>query len=151
MKYELLALVNSLAREERANGSDELYREFENLYDDLCQLRDDEITPIDVGVKIFDVYFEFMNDNYDFRKEQPKIEGKENNKSFFLDHDKVIEELDRLEAKKYAFRGYELFLDELCDMLGIIPIGLECTTEGKMNLIKKEIEKLNYIVKNKKG
>lgn len=132
-----MALVNGLAKEERANGSDELYWKFEKLYDDLCQLRDDEITPVDVGVKIFDVYFEFMNDNYDFRKK--------------LDPDEVIEERNRLEAKKYAFIGYELFLAELCDMLGIIPIGLEDTTEGKMNLIKKEIEKLKHIVKNKKG
>ena len=145
MKYELMALVNSIARQENANGSDELASSFDGLYDVLSSRKETAITPINVGQEIFDIYFDFMTDNYEFRKLAPaeEKESGEYKKPFFVDPD-LLEQQAMEKTAKASTNEYEDFILDLMTMLNIRQPrnGFQQNMKNYMALIKRAIIEL---------
>lgn len=118
MKYELMALVNSIARQESTNGSEELGRDFGRLYDTIGGLKG-EVTPIMVGEDIFDIYRSYIL-NYCEPIQmavEPEVKN-EYKKPFFVDPD-LLEKQAMEQAAKSSTKEYEDFILEMVSLLGI--------------------------------
>ena len=119
MKYELMALVNSIARQENIDGSEVLAKEFDNLYSTLGSMKN-EVTPIEVGEDIFDIYRSFILNNFDLKRAAAPSEERTNEykKPFFVDPD-LLEKQAMEQAAKSSTKEYEDFILEMVSLLGI--------------------------------
>lgn len=142
MKYELMALVNQIGREEYVNGHDYMQVRMEKLYDRIAE-GNVKPYPEEVGSAIFEQYFEHIQQAY-MPIELPE-ENKAHNpnyvKPFFVDPEELIE-VDNS-------KGMDDFIFELMDLLAIKrPKNFfQDNTRSRQVLIKNAIRELQKAVR----
>lgn len=130
MKYELMVLVNEMAKREQ-------FKDLAVKYEDLYEYINKGTFPADpvyIGRHISQIVDNFIKDKGLDVEESFESGETEYKKPFFIDPD----EIEREQAGE-GKEVYEDFINDLCVILDIHPTGFKNNTKNKMALIKKQL------------
>jgi hypothetical protein len=135
MKYELMALVNSISRQEQVV---EIAEAFQKLYDEMSNPTNKfSNNPLEVGAAVQEIYGDFIARNVEFKQPEPKERSYQ--KPFFVDPEEFV-----AQTSSNTDSEYEEFVFELMKLLNIRQPKqyFQQNTRNYMALIKREIKRI---------